>query len=232
MNCFARLVRALLGSTAISERKLEHGPELVVLGLDVRLKAEGIAVRPASKKVEKWLGVIRHARKNKALHSGSASKLAGALNGAARNTFRKLGRALLRALYKQAKSRHRSWSKELEMALAWWEEVLQLGLCQCHSWVQQKRQWAHLYCDARGHPAHIAAVLFIDGQRYFCDMAVPTSVLDMFTSRRDNQILGLELLSIALGPCSFVQLLSDRCVIVWSANSGAEAATNKGSAKE
>ena len=118
------------------------------------------------------------------------------------------------------------------MALAWWEEVLQLELCQCHSWVQQKRQWAHLYCDARGHPAHIAAVLFIDGQRYFCDMAVPTSVLDMFTSRKDNQILGLELLSIALGLCSFVQLLSNRRVIVWSDNTGAEAATKKGSAKE
>ena len=82
MNCFARLVRAELGCTAISERKLEHGPELVVLGLEVRPKARGIAVKPAAKKVRKWLGVIKHARKTKSLHNGGASKLAGALNWA------------------------------------------------------------------------------------------------------------------------------------------------------
>ena len=34
--CFARLVRAMLGPGAISDRKLDHGPTLMVLGLMVR----------------------------------------------------------------------------------------------------------------------------------------------------------------------------------------------------
>lgn len=36
MNVFARLVRLLLGQTAIAERKLEHGSVLVVLGMQAR----------------------------------------------------------------------------------------------------------------------------------------------------------------------------------------------------
>ena len=35
MNCFARLVRLLLGDSAIAERKLECGEELEVLGVIV-----------------------------------------------------------------------------------------------------------------------------------------------------------------------------------------------------
>ena len=38
------------------------------------------------------------------------------------------------------------------------------------------------------------------GQRIeFCDMEPPTGLMEKWIARRDNQIMGLELLSIALG---------------------------------
>ena len=41
MGCFARLVRALLGPSAIAADKLECGRSLVVLGVQLHLKPEG-----------------------------------------------------------------------------------------------------------------------------------------------------------------------------------------------
>ena len=49
--------------------------------------------------------------------------------------------------------------------------------------------------------------------------------------RSDNQVMGLELVSIALGLSTFQQECSGRKVIVHSDNTGAEATTRKGSAK-
>ena len=40
-----------------------------------------------------------------------------------------------------------------------------------------------------------------DGETLFCDMPVPEQVIESFRSRNDNQIMGLEILSIALGAC-------------------------------
>ena len=42
-ECFARLVRACLGESSISDRKLEHGNPLTVLGIDMRLVVHGVA---------------------------------------------------------------------------------------------------------------------------------------------------------------------------------------------
>ena len=44
MNCMARLVRVLLGETAISEKKLESGPSLVVLGVKVRVTCSTVCI--------------------------------------------------------------------------------------------------------------------------------------------------------------------------------------------
>eukprot|EP00969_Alexandrium_andersonii_P034353 1503080-Alexandrium_andersonii.AAC.1 len=40
-DCFARSVRATLGPSAVTEKKLKSGVPLVVLGLEVRLEGEG-----------------------------------------------------------------------------------------------------------------------------------------------------------------------------------------------
>ena len=57
-------------------------------------------------------------------------------------------------------------------------------------------------------------------------MAVPENILSFFKARKDNQIMGLELLSISLGLSSFEQLLRKRRVVIHSDNTGSEAATN------
>ena len=51
MNCFARLARLLLGSSAISEKKLAFGVPLVILGLVVIPSPEGILLYPSPDKV-------------------------------------------------------------------------------------------------------------------------------------------------------------------------------------
>ena len=49
-----------------------------------------------------------------------------------------------------------------------------------------------------------------------------------FRSRGDNQIMSLELLSIAYGISSFEEVLKGRNIVIFSDNTGAEAATEKG----
>ena len=88
-----------------------------------------------------------------------------------------------------------------------------------------------MFADARGHPGHIAAVLFHHGQICYTDMAVPAELLAVFKKRADNQIMGLEMLSVCLGMCSFASVIRDRRIVIWSDNTGAEAACQKGTAK-
>ena len=57
-QCFARLVRACLGQSAISNRKLEHGRELIVLGIQMCLDSDGVSFWPAPAKVDKWVDMI------------------------------------------------------------------------------------------------------------------------------------------------------------------------------
>jgi len=40
-----------------------------------------------------------------------------------------------------------------------------------------------------------------DGYVYFVDMAPPPELLQSWTARLDNQIMGLEVVSISLGEC-------------------------------
>ena len=62
-------------------------------------------------------------------------------------------------------------------------------------------------------------------------MQVDADLMQIFTCRADRQILGLELLAIALALCSFDIFIHGRRVRVWSDNTGAEAATRRGCAK-
>ena len=78
LECFARLVRLLLGPDAIAENKLEHGVSLVVLGIKIKLSKKGMKCRPAGSKTTKWLQTIDTALESGKLCAGSASKLAGA----------------------------------------------------------------------------------------------------------------------------------------------------------
>jgi hypothetical protein len=87
MQCFAELVRLMLGTTAISEKKLGFGNPLCILGLTVQVGPSGMTCFPSADKVHKWLGVLQEALTQSRLTPGAASKLAGGLSWAAQNMF-------------------------------------------------------------------------------------------------------------------------------------------------
>ena len=66
---------------------------------------------------------------------------------------------------------------------------------------------------------------------HYCDMEPPSHLMASFRPRRDNQIMGLEMLSIAVGISSFAKLIAGRNIVVWSDNTAAEACTRKGTAR-
>ena len=59
------------------------------------------------------------------------------------------------------------------------------------------------YCFS---PVHAYACR--DGEKLSCDMAPPQSLMDSWALRRDNQIMGLEIVSIALGTFGLMQTTS------------------------
>ncbi len=80
MNIFARLVRCLLGPSAISESKLQYGMPLPILGLSVEAVAEGMTCTPLPNKISKWLAVIDEALCTGHFTPAQSGKLAGALS--------------------------------------------------------------------------------------------------------------------------------------------------------
>ena len=146
--------------------------------------------------------------------------------------FRRLGRALLRPLFAHARGHTQKVDHSLRLCLEWWLEVLDSELSELVPWEQSNQQCVHLFCDARSVPPRIAAVLVFDGKEYYTDCAPPDEVVAFFKPRGDNQVMSLELLSIAFGFCTFASMLRGRKVIVYSDNVGSENNTKIGSAKE
>lgn len=122
LDCMKRLVRALLGHDAVAESKAEHGGTLEVLGIEITPSSDGFTCRLSKKKAEKCTGVIDEALKESTLHPGVAQKLAGRLSWATQLLFRRLGRAMLRPLFKRAHSGYMHGSRN------WAARVLVLAL--------------------------------------------------------------------------------------------------------
>ena len=138
-------MRACLGQSAISSRKLEHGRELVILGIQICVDSEGVNFWPAPDKVSKWSDMIC-----KAMLEGvcrymtallrSLTQLHYTLHGrrsrvqwASQSAFKGFGRAMLRPLIDHQKAKSPALSVELRLALLWWVELLQLELRQYHT---------------------------------------------------------------------------------------------------
>ena len=79
--------------------------------------------------------------------------------------------------------------------------------------------------DASGNPGHIGAVLMTETYCAWTHCAVSASTLALFASRRDSQIMGLELFSIALGLNTFKSQISNKRLIIYSDNTGSEVHT-------
>jgi hypothetical protein len=132
LECFAQVVRAVLGADALSADKMEYGNPLQVLGLHFQGSNKGVCVRVTDDKAQKWLEDVDKALATGRLTPGDAAKLAGRLSFAAQHTFRRLGRAMLRALFQQehAPLKGARLGADLKLSLKWWRQVLALKLTQ------------------------------------------------------------------------------------------------------
>ena len=230
-ECVARLIKCVLGRSSVATHKVAHGlPMQELLGATVDADDFGVSFCPNEEKVVKWCDQIRDILRRKHLPSGAGKKLAGKLSWSAQLVFCRLGRAMLRPLYKI--KRGETWSLEIESALVWFLEILSMQVVQVRPWIWPSSRPVQIYCDAAGSPARLAAIVFTeDGRAFYSDVAPPQSLLDYFTDRSDNQICSLELCAIALGLSTFGDFCKGRKVHVWSDNAGSEWAVRRGSAK-
>lgn len=220
--CLARLFRALLGKESVADKKIEWGAMLTILGVDIMPNEMGCRCRPSRDKARRWCDSIAEALSNDLLMPGDASKLAGKLNWAVAALFKRFGRAMLRPVYDQCSKRSGAIDFELRRALRWWLVVLNSDICETRLWRDPDDEVFQLFCDASGDPPHIGAVLMSDKACAWTHMEVPKHVLSCFKSRHDNQIMGLELLSIALGISTFAASIAGKRVIIHSDNTGSE----------
>jgi len=216
----ARLIRVCLGQDSVEEEKCGEGNPLVILGIQTEITQMGVTLQPSDDKVLKWTRWIEDILRRGRMPGGEASKLAGALQWAAQHSFKRLGRAMIRPIVAQEQKRTSAVDEQLRLALRWWLEVLQGGIKQMRPWVCREERPVHMFCDARSTPPRVAAVLVRcvrrfgatyvsvygdklraarDGRTTYCDMEPPSKLMDSFMVRGDNQIMSLEILSIALG---------------------------------
>eukprot|EP00973_Karenia_brevis_P079188 10987376-Karenia_brevis.AAC.1 len=121
---------------------------------------------------------------------------------------------------------------ELKESLRFWRQILVSGISEVRHWQVREGGVAHLFCDAAGAPPYMGAVLVDEGTIWYTHMAPPEDLVQCFAIRRDKQIMGLELLSIALGLSTFEQKIKHRKVVIHSDNTGSEVALRRGSARK
>ena len=129
---------------------------------------------------------------------------------------------MLRPIFDQKTRRDGAMTPELSIGLEWWDEVFDKQVAELRDWKEEYSPPVHLFCDASGQPPYLGAVLFIDGMCWYTHMKVTDDILERFKRRRDNQIMGLELLSISLGLSTFEEMLKGRRIVVHSDNKGSE----------
>ncbi len=157
-----RLVEACLGEGSIAQDKLIAGMPLTVLGVDVCITPTGVKFIPEEKKCEKWEHAILSALdgKKRKLHSGEASKLSGGLQWTTQKSFKKLGRAIIRPIFRQIKTKSGDIDAELELSLWWFLEILRMRIAEERPFRRSSEAVCHLFSDARSTPPRIAAVLY------------------------------------------------------------------------
>ena len=151
MLCFARVVRAVLGKSAIAADKLMFGTSLEVLGVQIKLGRDRFTLNPCEKKMKKCLLVMEEAlAEGGVLSPGCASKLAGRMQWGCQYMFRRLGRAMIRPIFAQCHARSGFVGDDLRVALGWWCKVLKFGIIEERFWEYTEAPLAHLFVDAAG----------------------------------------------------------------------------------
>ena len=114
------------------------------------------------------------------------------LNFANQRLFRRLGRAVIKAVYAQATSKTGIVSSRLQESLRWWLNVLNLNICEeVQLEATRDRGICRLFVDAASTPAHCAAVLFMDGHTLYTNAAPCSHTVSQLAARRDKQITSL-----------------------------------------
>ena len=180
---------------------------VMCLQVDITLSARGYKCKPSADKASRWKETIQACLAVERLWPGEASKLAGRLAWAGSHLFNRLGRAMLRPLFDQKSRRDGHIAAELRRSLQWWDKVLELDLAELRQWGWPSSPPMHLFCDAAGSPAYLGAVLVVGKWCWYTHMAPPEAIVQRFRRRRDNQIMGLELLAISLGLSTFESAL-------------------------
>ena len=132
---------------------------------------------------------------------------------------------MIRPIFDQKSKRDGRISAELACALSWWKRILEEGIAEMRPWNMVHTAPVHISCDAAGRHAHLGFVIFIDGECYWTHMSTPTDILKRFRYKEDSQIMGLELLAIALGLSTFGSMIRNRNVVIHSDNTGSEVRT-------
>ena len=220
MQCFARLTRILLGCTSVSDRKLDFGASLLVLGIVVEPAFSGVRFVLSAEKAQKYRDVIGRALQSGYLSCGESVKLAGKLMFATQHLFNRVGRALIKPVYAQKLSVQGVVGPRLRDALQWWFRILMLEISEMRDWEQVDNGVCHLFVDAASTPARCAAVLFHSGGIAYTDAAPNDAMWAMLKDRRDNQITGLEIWAIALGLSTFQEQIKGKTVFLYSDNTG------------
>ena len=180
--------------------------------------------------VKVWRDDIQRALLSGILTAGEASQMAGRLSFTSQYVFKRLGRAMLVPIFRQARRPRymhyrvgmnvRKMDSELRLALAWWLDVLNRGTCEVRTWKEHKQAPIQLLCDARSTPPRVAAVCICDGIIQYADTQPKDEILEQFKVRDDGQIASLEMLAIALGEQVGVTLHTRISLGVSSVSSG------------
>ena len=159
--------------------------------LQVQPTETGVRFSLSHQKAEKWLAQIKMAIEQRQLDSGAAQKLSGRLSWATQSLFYRLGRAMIKPIFAQKTSRTGHVGDRLFAALRWWSCVIENGVCEELSWDDSQTPLCHMFVDAASNPARCAAVLVIDGEVFYTDVAPDDELMSQLAARRDNQIMAL-----------------------------------------
>ena len=129
---------------------------------------------------------------------------------------------MIRPIWDQIYQRNGRMNEDLLRASEWWIGVLVLGVSEERPWTQATQSDFHLFCDAAGNPPHLGAVLLRGEQVHWAHMAPPEKVMHQFKCRKDNQIMALELLAIAMAICTFEKEFHGANVVIYCDNTGSE----------
>ena len=176
---------------------------------------------------------MKEASTKKNMCQGLAAKWVGRLSFSTQRAFNRVGRAMTRPFIEQqhAPTKGHIISKKLRLAMGWWIQALE-NKVENTKQLSCRLEKVDLFCDAASTPPKLAAVIFEDEKvPMFTRLDVEDKLIQKFETRKDNWIMGLEILAIILGLETFKERIKGKLLRIWTDNSGGEHSLRQGSSK-